>query len=181
MGQHLSYVFDQDFTDAILSLQATLTEVISNAHEQSPFLYPHLTVAQCDSLRSEELLSSVERLTKEHGVFPVSVDTIGIFLGKAIVLTPIPTRQLLTIHEKLVSEISGKVTIPRWLLPDSWMPHIGIVSPYKNADLPKIMGCLSREFTRMQGTIIGIYVDDERLDSIDMMEERLFLFRGESL
>ena len=179
MYHHYSFVFDRELTDEIHRLQAAISGVLSNRHEQSPFISPHMTAAQCDIIPDNILIDTMKKLSEKHSVISLTIDTVSFFPENGIILTPIPTRMLLQVHEELISKIGEIVTVPNWLLPDNWMPHIGLVSRYKIADVRGIIEFLSRNPVRMRGEIIGIYIDDQRL-SDTVQKDRLFLFRREA-
>jgi hypothetical protein len=77
-----------------------------------------------------------------------------------------------------VSAIRDIVAVPHWLLPSNWQPHIALLSPYKNTDLPRIFECLSHISNRFEGTVTGLYVDDQAPEESMPVRERIIPFTG---
>lgn len=178
MRQHLSLILDENIVSGILAIRESLGSVISNSQDQSPYLYPHITMAGYDSLSVESLLASVDSFTLNQEVVPICINAIGVFIGQTIFASPNPRISLLDLHHDLQIAIGEGEPSAKWLRPGNWTPHIGLVSPYDEQDFQQIMGSLSKNFDKILGTAIGVYVEHQESEDGSPIGIHKFLFRA---
>jgi 2'-5' RNA ligase len=121
---------------------------------------PHITLAVYEDSDSSGYETPLVSLAATTPVFPVRLDSLGIFPEAGVLfLAPRMSQALFSLHRQVLyafEALDRSSVISDLLLPDRWMPHCTLVGRLTPAQLLTAIEACQRNWTLIQGNAVGI-------------------------
>ena len=154
---------DSDSEAAIRDIWKDLAEAGVTSYMLDSGDPPHVTLAICNELDTEEFEARLRSFAKELSPFAVTLSNVGIFPRGVVFLAPTVTHKLLDIHSyfhRFVRDVSE----PSWenYLLGRWVPHCTLAMDLDPNLVPKAVEICGRASLPMRGQIVEIGVVEFR-------------------
>lgn len=119
---------------------------------------PHITIASFQSQNEEEVIKRLDSVIKDIEKDKITLASIGVFKSSVLFLSPVLNEYLHNLSVNINKEISKikDVSISRFYLPFSWMPHITIAKKLSRDELLLGFQELEKNFSTFNGEVIKI-------------------------
>ncbi|MCR4944134.1 MAG: 2'-5' RNA ligase family protein [Clostridium sp.] len=154
----VSLYFDEESTRRIQNLIDKTAFKSGNNFMVENNVPPHITIASFQSQNEEEVIKRLDSVIKDIEKDKITLASIGVFKSSVLFLSPVLNEYLHNLSVNINKEISKikDVSISRFYLPFSWMPHITIAKKLSRDELLLGFQELEKNFSTFNGEVIKI-------------------------
>ena len=146
--------FDRETEHSIFNLHDAVFKNEDVSALDKPRLRPHISLAGFSNIDQDRLVSLVQDYANDIEPFDVRLSAIGTFPTEDNVLyiSPIPTIQLLTYHEKFHQRLArAKLESSPYYAPARWIPHCTVEMNMSDEQFSEAMEICKNIFSPITG------------------------------